>query len=162
MEFAALGSGGPNAISVLESELYAQKMKLREDKLSSIELDNTKDIRWVYVEDAVNIIRKAVKSGILNDLGSGNFLDICIIKEDGVNRWRETVEEIAIHDNENFQMEAIRQDDGHDHDNDNDNGGNFDSKQLGKCIYSRKQEQERRTRDVFGVKTGVSVSNLVE
>ena len=160
MEFAALGSGGPNAISVLESELYAQKMKLREDKLSSIELDDTKDVRCVYVEDAVKIIRKAVKSGILNDMGSGNFLDICIIKKGGVNRWRETVEEIAVHDDENFQTEAIRQDDHHD--KDNDNGGNFDSKQLGKCIYSRKQEQERRTKDVFGVKTGVSVSNLVE
>ena len=61
MEFAALGSGEIPTYIGAESELYAQKMKLREDKLSSIELDNAKDIRWVYVEDAVNIIRKAVK-----------------------------------------------------------------------------------------------------
>ena len=146
VEFAALGSGGPNAISVLESELYARKKQIENDKMNAM--------GSIRVEDAVDIIRKAVKSGIMNDLGSGNCLDICIIKSSGVNRWRERVEgkdEVANKDSTNICEERQKGD-----------IDSFDVNELGKCIHSRNKDQERKIKEIFGVKTGIGISSLVE
>ena len=69
--FAALGSGGLAAISVLES-------RHRPD---------------LTVEDAVELVRDAVGSGISNDLGSGSQVDLCVIGPGGVTYRRAVVPE---------------------------------------------------------------------
>lgn len=44
----------------------------------------------ITVSDAVPIVRRAVRAGILNDLGSGSHVDLCVISCDNVvRRWRE-------------------------------------------------------------------------
>jgi 20S proteasome alpha/beta subunit len=44
----------------------------------------------VSVDDAVVVVREAVASGVFNDLGSGSFVDICVIRGPGqVRLWRE-------------------------------------------------------------------------
>jgi hypothetical protein len=44
----------------------------------------------ISVSDALPIVRRAVRIGILNDLGSGSHVDLCVISSDGgVRRWRE-------------------------------------------------------------------------
>jgi 20S proteasome subunit beta 2 len=73
VEYAALGSGALDAISILDSEV--RKLKESSTGLS--------------VELATKIIRRAVRSGILNDLGSGSHVNICAIQKGGVKRWRE-------------------------------------------------------------------------
>jgi 20S proteasome subunit beta 2 len=59
--YAALGSGGLAAMSVLESGFYGD-MPLKE---------------------AIQLVQKAVKSGINNDLGSGSQVDMVIIGREG-------------------------------------------------------------------------------
>ena len=92
----------------------------------------------------------------MNDLGSGNCLDICIIKEDGVKRWREKIdgkdEEAVIDDTLHAEDEGRQ----------NDDVDSFDASELGTCVYRRNKEQEGKVKEIFGVKTGISVSSLVE
>ena len=151
VEFAALGSGGPNAISVLESELFSRKQNTEIESS-----DSGQDTASIYIEEAVDIIRKAVKSGIMNDLGSGNSLDICIIKEDGVKKWRERIvdgDDDRLNDGSNISKDGEQGD---------DDANEFDVNELGECVYSPDKDVQRRTEEIFGVKTGVSVFNLVE
>ena len=51
--------------------------------------DNHQYIEPINCTVALPIIRKAVQSGIKNDLGSGSHVDICIITSTQVDRWRE-------------------------------------------------------------------------
>jgi len=66
LPYATLGSGSLAAVSVLESE-FKENME---------------------VEDAVNLVKSAVRAGIMNDMGSGNTIDIVIVRRDGVERRR--------------------------------------------------------------------------
>lgn len=45
--------------------------------------------RSITVAEAVAMARNAVQAGILNDLGSGSHVDLCIIRREGVQQWRE-------------------------------------------------------------------------
>lgn len=64
LPFTALGSGGMAAISVLE-EGYRSSLTL---------------------EEGIELVQRAILSGIRNDLGSGSQVDLCIIDPDGVCR----------------------------------------------------------------------------
>jgi Proteasome subunit len=64
LPFAALGSGGLAAMSVLE-EGYTSHLSL---------------------DEGIALVQKAILSGIRNDLGSGSQVDLCIIAPDGSSR----------------------------------------------------------------------------
>ncbi|EPR60729.1 putative proteasome subunit beta type 7 precursor [Toxoplasma gondii TgCatPRC2] len=64
--FAAMGSGSLNAMAVLEAG-YKDGMTLEEGK---------------------NLVRDAIKAGVLNDLGSGGNIDLCIITREGAQHLR--------------------------------------------------------------------------
>ena len=83
----ALGSGRIDALSSLEAyrQIWGPPIEnLASGAESNVLMEN------VSVEKAIQVIREAVKSGVMNDLGSGSFIDICVIKDDGeVRKWRE-------------------------------------------------------------------------
>lgn len=97
--FCALGSGSVDAISVLESARRKWgspiSMSFR-DGLECLE----QSVENVDAETAVEAVRRAVQAGILNDLGSGSHVDICIIKLDGVRQWREMSRGLAFDEKE--------------------------------------------------------------
>lgn len=39
-------------------------------------------------EEAIDVVGRAIKSGIFNDLGSGSNVDLCVITKDGVDYLR--------------------------------------------------------------------------
>jgi 20S proteasome subunit beta 2 len=85
ISFGALGSGSTDALAVLES---ARREWTRRPTASS------ETIRWaenVSVEEATAVVRRAVQSGILNDLGSGSHVDLCVITDKAVRLWRESL-----------------------------------------------------------------------
>lgn len=88
--FSALGSGCTDAIAVLESARREWRIK-QNDTLENSSFSNENIFKEnINVIDAVPIIRKAVQAGILNDLGSGSHVDICVIPIEGiVKQWRE-------------------------------------------------------------------------
>jgi 20S proteasome subunit beta 2 len=77
--FGALGSGSTDAIALLETACRG----LEREESSGLEYID------VSVEKGIDIVRKAVQAGILNDLGSGSHVDLCVITPDNVQRWRE-------------------------------------------------------------------------
>jgi 20S proteasome subunit beta 2 len=64
--YCALGSGGPNALAVLEAVIDGSKA--------------------MSTEEALTVVRRAVRSGIVNDLGSGSHVDLCIVSANGIER----------------------------------------------------------------------------
>ena len=66
LPYATMGSGSLNAMAVFES---------------SYEDDMERDA-------AVDLVTRAIRSGIYNDLGSGSNVDICVIRRDGVEYLR--------------------------------------------------------------------------
>eukprot|EP01031_Cornospumella_fuschlensis_P037266 gene37267-45242_t len=80
--YGSLGSGSPDAISVLETQC-ADKARPSQ---SHLDIDTYVDIS---VEEGIEIVRKAVQAGILNDLGSGSHVDLCVIDSAEVRMWRE-------------------------------------------------------------------------
>jgi len=92
IRFGALGSGGPNALASLESSISKLELGRREGEGGG---DSDYEIT---VTQGVEIIRSAVRSGILNDLGSGSHVDIFTLTDSldknnrpyaYVNHWRE-------------------------------------------------------------------------
>lgn len=63
LPYATMGSGSLNAMAVFEAG-YKDDMSL---------------------DDAVNLVTRAILSGVYNDLGSGSNVDICVITKDGVD-----------------------------------------------------------------------------
>lgn len=63
LPYATMGSGSLNAMAVFEAG-YKDDMSL---------------------DDAVNLVTRAIRSGVYNDLGSGSNVDICVITKDGVD-----------------------------------------------------------------------------
>eukprot|EP01032_Pedospumella_encystans_P020991 gene20991-23831_t len=107
VSFGALGSGATDALAVLEHErrLYREKRRLngskqphsRSDHAMHTDTESRSDINGgfdveqaikgghcedISATEAVYIVRKAVQSGILNDLGSGSHVDLCVISCD--------------------------------------------------------------------------------
>lgn len=62
LPYATMGSGSLNAMSVFESGY--------KDDMSR--------------EEAIDLVTRAIRSGVYNDLGSGSNIDICVITKDGV------------------------------------------------------------------------------
>ena len=110
LSFAALGSGSMDAIAVLEAARRQWQRKRRgpsaaegvkaavqikslthggED--SDIVNSNANYVEDIDIDTAIEATRQAVRAGILNDLGSGSHVDICVIQKSGVRRWRETM-----------------------------------------------------------------------
>jgi 20S proteasome subunit beta 2 len=81
--FGALGSGCTDALAVLEQ---ARRDWLKGAETSTVPLF----VENVNVKDAVATVRRAVQAGILNDLGSGSHVDLCVITAEGSRTWRET------------------------------------------------------------------------
>jgi 20S proteasome subunit beta 2 len=63
LPYATMGSGSLNAMAVFEAG-YKDDMSL---------------------DDAVELVTRAIRSGVYNDLGSGSNVDICVITKDGVD-----------------------------------------------------------------------------
>jgi len=86
--YCALGSGSIDAISTLETMRHhwgpPLSLSFRDDSFC---LEQT--VENIYVDDAINAVRMAVRAGIINDLGSGSDVDICVIQKTGIRRWRE-------------------------------------------------------------------------
>jgi 20S proteasome alpha/beta subunit len=85
VSFGALGSGSTDALAVLESTRREWTRRPSEP---------SPDSRWtenVSVEEATAVVRRAVQSGILNDLGSGSHVDLCVITAKEVRLWRESL-----------------------------------------------------------------------
>jgi 20S proteasome alpha/beta subunit len=79
VSFAALGSGSTDAIAILENFIHHHRHHQTEEDTSDIS-----------IEEGVSAVREAVMAGILNDLGSGSHIDLCIIHaEVGAELWRE-------------------------------------------------------------------------
>jgi 20S proteasome subunit beta 2 len=63
LPYATMGSGSLNAMSVFEA---------------GYKDDMTK-------EEAIDLVTKAIRSGVYNDLGSGSNVDVCVITKEGVD-----------------------------------------------------------------------------
>ncbi|EFN57009.1 hypothetical protein CHLNCDRAFT_30565 [Chlorella variabilis] len=66
LPFATMGSGSLNAMAVFEAGF--------KDDMSR--------------EEAMALVARAIRSGVMNDLGSGSNVDLCIITKDGVEYLR--------------------------------------------------------------------------
>ena len=91
MSFGALGSGSTDALAVLESERF-NRIKLKNSILDRSSTINNEYIEDISTEEAILIVRKAVQSGILNDLGSGSHVDLCVITKNHTRIWRENMQ----------------------------------------------------------------------
>ena len=105
VNYAALGSGSLDAIAIIESELEYYK----------------KNNITISINNATNIVRNAVRAGILNDMGSGSHVDICVIQLNNVEEWRE---EMIIK-----RTPHITKNNNNNNNNDNDNN-NVDMQQI--------------------------------
>jgi len=66
LPYATMGSGSLAAVAVLESQ-FKENMD---------------------VEEGVTLVRNAIRAGIMNDMGSGGFIDVVVVKRDGVEKRR--------------------------------------------------------------------------
>jgi 20S proteasome subunit beta 2 len=90
--YCSLGSGSINALSSLETSLEQFLTRQSHSRNDESEVDLDLKMFPVPIDDAVNIVRQAVRAGMLNDLGSGNHLYLCVIKKGvDMNLWREVV-----------------------------------------------------------------------
>lgn len=92
----ASGSGQIDALSSLESRRKLWGTPIENDSKGGA-MESLRERRSlcenVEVNEAVRVVREAVRSGVMNDLGSGSFVDICIIRgPDNVEFWRENAE----------------------------------------------------------------------
>lgn len=69
LPFAALGSGGLAAMSIMERGYHAN----------------------LTVPEAIELVQSAIVAGIQNDLGSGSQVDLCVIAPDGYSRMQRCV-----------------------------------------------------------------------
>ena len=89
----ASGSGQIDAISSLESMRKVWGSPIRNEENKNDPYGTRSIFENVLVDDAVKIIREAVRSGVMNDLGSGSYVDICVIRgPHDVQQWRENAE----------------------------------------------------------------------
>lgn len=104
ISYGSLGSGSINALAVLESERRKYRLRNHNTKAISVNTEvsgisgsvrdnegvSRKDnmvnnaileghCENITVSEAIDIVRKAVRSGILNDMGSGSHVDLCVI-----------------------------------------------------------------------------------
>lgn len=93
--YCCLGSGSTKAYSILEAELC--KLQINPNEIKEYYID-------ININIAIELVRKAILSGIYNDLGSGNNLDIVIISNEKTHELREFIHEsmiLPVSNNEN-------------------------------------------------------------
>lgn len=78
--YTALGSGSTDAISILETVMFKAGSKSSSSSSCDLSVDD---------EAAIDAVRRAIRAGITNDLGSGSHVDICAITARGSRMWRE-------------------------------------------------------------------------
>jgi hypothetical protein len=95
VSFAALGSGSTDAIALLETlrQHWQNKNKISTGTISPRITDDNRYSEDIGIEDAIKAVRQAVRAGIMNDLGSGSHIDICVIQKKGVRQWREILDD---------------------------------------------------------------------
>ena len=97
VNFAALGSGSTDAIAMLEAAKvnWRRKLQLKSSLINQSDQQDISDINRfaedIDIETAIKSVRQAVHAGIMNDLGSGRHIDICVIQKGGVRQWRESL-----------------------------------------------------------------------
>lgn len=86
ISYGALGSGCTDALAVLENarQTWHRRNYSAENSLAEPHIES------ISVEEAIPAVRRAVQAGILNDLGSGSHVDLCVITAKGTRTWRET------------------------------------------------------------------------
>lgn len=90
VEYTALGSGGLAAMAVLESA-HAQLRRRQQQQIDNEHGSDTRNSTmsssslWTQ-QEAVALAVQAVQAGIDNDLGSGSYVDVCIIPSYGPAR----------------------------------------------------------------------------
>ena len=80
LPFTALGSGGLAAMAVLEEGYYKSHPVTGRDSSQSSSIAPCTSLK-----EGINLVQRAVLSGIKNDLGSGSQVDLCIIYPDGTS-----------------------------------------------------------------------------
>ena len=96
-----------DALAVLENARFHWMGKERNSTNQSTFSNPHLFAASINVSEAIPIVRKAIQAGILNDLGSGSHVDICLIRADGVSRWRERL--VSSWEAEKLQAGADRQ-----------------------------------------------------
>lgn len=91
LSFAALGSGSIDAIAVLETARREWQRGTNVSTEGNYSAEDPNYTENIDIETAIEATRQAVRAGILNDLGSGSHVDLCVIQKDGVRRWREVM-----------------------------------------------------------------------
>jgi 20S proteasome subunit beta 2 len=90
LPFAALGSGGWAAMSVLEQG-YAAMLQRSTSLVNASTTPTTtthQNIATVSsLDEAIQLVTRAIRAGIQNDLGSGSHVDLCIIRPDGTSNY---------------------------------------------------------------------------
>lgn len=110
--FGALGSGSTDALAILESarrQWTRNATSTTSTTSTTSSTSSTSSIsnkhgtgnanysgadkyrEAVNVAEATAVVRRAVQTGILNDLGSGSHVDLCVITADEVRQWRESL-----------------------------------------------------------------------
>jgi 20S proteasome subunit beta 2 len=84
ISFASLGSGSPNALAILEK--FHHEISENSNHPSN-DLEN--GVLNISVDLAMKVVKEAILAGIVNDLGSGSHVDICVITYDGAHYWRD-------------------------------------------------------------------------
>jgi 20S proteasome subunit beta 2 len=86
--YTAMGSGSMDALSVLEKAF--RNITCDNNIISYLDQNNNCFINTTINDNVIDIVRRAVLAGIMNDLGSGSHVDICVIRGNhNVSRWRE-------------------------------------------------------------------------
>jgi len=85
LPFTALGSGGLAAMAVLEEGYYKSHSATGNESSSSSSSSSSSIAPCTSLEEGINLVQRAVLSGIKNDLGSGSQVDLCIIYPDGTS-----------------------------------------------------------------------------
>jgi 20S proteasome subunit beta 2 len=138
VSFAALGSGSTDAIALLETlrQQWQNKNKIPAATVPTRDIDDNRYFEDIDIGDAIKAVRQAVHAGIMNDLGSGSHIDICVIEKKGVRQWREILSS-NLNDEKKLKISASAILDGDDmvkhHSIQNENI----SSGLGKKVFSR-------------------------
>jgi 20S proteasome subunit beta 2 len=92
--FTSMGSGSIAAMAILETlaKKYPSNQSFETYYLN------------ITTSEAIDLVRQAVTAGILNDLGSGSHVDLCVITHNRMQKWREwTTETNRVSSSAKFQ-----------------------------------------------------------
>eukprot|EP00981_Chlorochromonas_danica_P006106 scaffold1287_cov253-Ochromonas_danica.AAC.19 len=85
ISYGSLGSGSADALAILET---ACRRKQQEQQPQLPQQEDQSSMPFTIAE-GLDIVRQAVQAGIKNDLGSGSHVDLCVIRREKVEVWRE-------------------------------------------------------------------------